>query len=249
MPMRKTSARLACAGLTAALLTGFSLPEWTSARADLQVNTRKDVVELVDGTKIECTVLMEGPRGVLIAVKDPKDEKKEARQELIPLSKVKRIVRGKDEGAIEGFQTSEELARKVIQGSGFREKKEKPTEPMLPTGPLNPAQPLVHNPQAPASPTLQPTPNKKLTAKDVTEAYLTRFPALKDAAELFLGGGANAQAILQKAQEGDPVLGEQVRTFLGLFLQGATAAPPQPANKTPALPKAPVPPKAPAPKK
>ncbi|MCW8133687.1 MAG: hypothetical protein KIS92_25300 [Planctomycetota bacterium] len=213
----------------------------TPAHADLQVNLRRDKVELNDGTVVECIVLMQTPRGVLIAVKDPNKEDGVI-QKVIPSSKVKSIVRGEDEGQMKGLKTEEELARKVIQGSGYRkEGVEEQPQPINPTGPIEAIQPLVPNKTTdPNGP--KPVANSKLTPQQVAQEYLSRFPDLREASQIFMGGSERVGELFQRAQKDDPILREQLDGFLNLFLKSI-----QPPDKTVGK-RAPVKPKAPAPK-
>jgi hypothetical protein len=95
----------------------------TSARADLEVNVRRDTVVLNDGTEIQCQVLMVSKSGVLIVESDPDDPQKKT-QRIIPRQTVRNLVLGEKLSKIEGLQTDTEMARKVIHGAGFR--KEEP---------------------------------------------------------------------------------------------------------------------------
>ena len=214
-----------------------------SARADLQVDLRRDVVELVDGTRIECIVLIETRRGVLVAVADPKREGG-SKQEFIPADKIRKITRGEGNGQMQGFQTEVELCQKVIQGTGFRPPQpatKKDETPVVPAGPIQPAQPVNPAQPAPAQP-LTNRPAPKLSPKELTSAYFSRFPALREAAEQLLGGSANLQETLQRSFEGDPGAREQLEKFLELYLQSSIPAAPAAGEPTVRKPEAPKPP-------
>lgn len=258
---RKVSAAI----LLAALLSAGP------ARADLEVWYRQDRVELVDGTVIECFVVISGPRGAVVVMEDkarskPKEaekaeqvgeaekteqaeeaEKQEVplKQEFIPADVIRRIVRGENNGEKKGFQTALELAHKVIRGTGFRpgqqqaapaQQQARPGQPAVPgapapAAPVLPAQPRI----LPATP---PTPGQpqavapaiKPPPKEVAEAYLTRFPELRAAAERLLGTSANVPAEIQKLIESDPAARPALEEFLGAFFQPA-----QPLLRSPGM--------------
>lgn len=207
----------------AVLLAGALIA--TPVHADLQVNLRRDKVELTDGTVVECIVLMQTPRGVLIAVKDPNKEDGVI-QKIIPANKVKNVVRGEDEGQMKGLKTEEELARKVIQGSGYRKDgTEEAPQPINPTGPIEAVQPVA--PSKTASNDPQPIANSKLSPQDVAHEYLSRFPDMREASLVFLGGSDRVGELFQRAQKDDANLREQLDGFLNLFLKSV-----QPPEKT-----------------
>lgn len=241
--MRKTLSARAC---KIHRLAGVALGLWIglagsgTAHADFHVNVRRDKVELQDGTTLECQVLMETQRGVLVVVKDPENEKSVC-QKLIPAGKVKKITRGLDEGQIKGIKTDPELARKVVQGSGYRKEADlAPKPPVNPTGPVTPAQPYAPPAVNPPPPGPQPVSNSKLSPQDVAEAYLSRYPALREAAELFLGGSTQVAPLFQRAKEGDATVREPLEGFLNLFLKSRGATPP--TDRDPRAPPKPVPP-------
>jgi len=206
----------------------------TSVHADLQVNLRRDKVELTDGTVVECIVLMQTERGVLIAVKDP-DKEDGVIQKFIPAGKVKRVTRGKDEGAVKGFKTEEELARKVIQGSGYRKDDgdAPPPAPVDLTGPVAPVTPLVSDSNLKPDELETVVANSKLSSQDLAKAYLSRFPDIRAAAQLFLGGSDRLPELFDRAQKGDYATRDQLERFLRLFLSNV-----QPATPSPTLPAA-----------
>lgn len=220
----------------------------TPSHADLQVNLRADKVELNDGTVIECIVLMETARGVLIAVKDP-DKEDGIIQRVIPIANVKKITKGEDQGQMKGLKTEEELARKVIQGSGYRKDGHDISKPLPinPTGPIEVVQPVV-GPTKPTGIDVKPVANSKLSPKDVANEYLSRFPDLREAAQVFMGGGERVGELFQTAQTDDPVLHDQLDNFLTLFLK-SVEPPDKSQSKQPVKGKpAPPPAKPPAPK-
>lgn len=258
--MKKTNAspalrfvlRLAAVGAVLAITAAFLA---SPVHADLQVNLRKDKVELTDGTVIECIVLIETEKNIMIAVKDP-DKEDGVIQKVIAIGKIKKITRGPDEGKIKGLKTNAEMASKVIQGSGYRSNdrdEDRPPE-INPTGPVEAVKPVT--PVKTTDTTPKPVANSKLSPKDVANEYLSRFPDLREAAQVFMGGSDRVGELFQNAQQNDPVLRQQLDGFLTLFLK--SIEPPDRAsgkqqnkpnlNKPPAAkPPAPKPP-APQPK-
>ena len=224
--------RMGCLGLVLIALA------CTPASADLQVNLRRDTVELEDGTKLECLVLMETPRGLLVVVKDP-EKPDGVFQKLIPAAQVKKVTRGPDEGQIKGLKTEAELARKVVQGSGYRKEGKDPSQlpPVAPTGPITTALPPVQNqPAEPPAPGVQPAPaSSKLSPQQVADAYLSRYPALQEVAQTFLGGTERVAPLIQRARDGDATVREPLEGFLGLFLKSkpAVASPTAPMKPAP----------------
>ncbi len=197
---------------------------------DLQVNERKDIVILTDGTKIECNVVMVTSRGALVIIKEQKKATEEnaenegpeetAKQVLIPIHKIKKIIRGRDKGRTKGFQTDVEQARKVVKGTGFRKKKkaEEVITPDLPTGPIKKAELLL--PSKVLKPGInQPVKNSVQTPKKLADAYLSRFPDIKNLAQTYLGNSSAVVQIFTKAQKGDPILHEQLKGVLDILLQ------------------------------
>ena len=214
-----------------------------SVYADLQVNLRIDKVILKDGTEIECIVLMVTSKAVLIAETDPADPTK-ARQRVIPADTVEKIIRGEAVGEVTGFHTDKELLQKVIQGSGFR-KEEAPAakEQKGPLGPkANEAEKEGRGKHV-ARPTDAQPSTSKIGAKELADAYLSRFPALKTAAQNLIGLVQTPQ-LIEQAQKGDPLVRKQVVAFLLLVLNSNAGMPDEknaaPAAKTP--PPAPLPP-------
>ena len=219
-PLRSFLSLAACLGAWV-LLAGTAL-------AYLQVNVRRDVVELQDGTKVECIVLVETKRGVLVVVKDP-DKAEGVVQKLIPAADVKKITSGSDEGQIKGLKTEAELARKVVQGSGYRKEGKDPTllPPVAPTGPITPALAPVTNAtgEQPAANTPSKPAASKLTPQQVAGAYFSRFPTLQMAVETFVGGTDMVAPLIQQARDGDITAREPLEGFLGLFLLSKPPAP------------------------
>lgn len=189
-----------------------------SVRADIEVNHRKDKVVLVDGTEVECLVLMETTTGVLIVEADPADEEKTC-QRIIPLEKVSKVVHGKPDGRIAGFQTETKLAHKVVQGTGFRKEESSTSkDTAAPAGPAgswaqSPAITLGNGLSAEGS-----TSTSALSSKELQDAYMSRFPALKDTASALLGPDGTTQ-LFDQAQKGDPLVRKQLENFLGLFVK------------------------------
>lgn len=190
---------------------------WSPVYADMQAFVGQDVVELADGTRIECLVVMESSRGVLIIRPDPEKGADGHRQEFIPAGQVKSITRGIRQGETKAFQTDNELAQKVIQGSGTKAgAKSKPAQPVLPTGPIAPATAPVTQ-KAPAI--APPVPAKgALASKDLINSYLLRFPALQDAADQLLGGQSQLAEVMEKALA-DPAARQETERILNLFFQ------------------------------
>ncbi|MBI3829613.1 MAG: hypothetical protein HY291_08855 [Planctomycetes bacterium] len=242
-PALRYGLRIAAAAALLTLAAVLAVP----VHADLQVNLRKDKVELTDGTVIECIVLMETDKSVMIAVKDP-DKEDGVIQRVIPSGKVKKITRGPDEGKIKGLKTDAEMASKVIQGSGYRANdhdEDKPPE-INPTGPVEAVQPVT--PVKTTDNTPKPLANSKLSPKDIANEYLSRFPDLREAAQVFMGGSDRVGELFQNAQQNDPVLRQQLDGFLTLFLK--SIEPPEKASGKQAKPNPNKPPaaKPPAPK-
>jgi len=193
---------------------------WGPVYADMQAFVGQDTVELVDGTRIECLVVMESPRGLLIIRSDPEKGEDGHRQEFIPASQVKSVTRGVRLGETKAFPTDNELAQKVIQGSGTKTPAtSKPVTPLLPTGPIAPATPPVT--QKGPAPMPAPAPAKgALASKDLASAYLQRFPALEDAVGQLLGGRSQLVEAMDKALA-DPAARLEAERMLDLFFQAS----------------------------
>jgi hypothetical protein len=208
------------------------------ARADLQVNLRTDTVVLNDGTRIECIVLMVTSKGVLIVEPDPADKDK-TRQRVIDAAEVKEVLPGQPDGSVTGFQTDTERAHKVIQGAGFRKEEPKKTAQADPKSTAGNAG--VQAPKAPQDTgnavkvTADKTPlgaASKLTAKEIADAYMARFPMLKSAAQNLLGL-ERVPFLIEQAQKGDPLARRQVEGFLKLFLTDGSQLAEKPAASAP----------------
>lgn len=221
---RRSVATMLGACLLVCLATGTTY-------ADLKAFVGSDEVELKDGTRIPCLVLMESARGVLIILRDPEKGEDAYRQQFIPSDQIARVNRGNKQGDTRTFQTDMELARKVIQGSGYRPAQEaKPVEPVIPTGPIAPvAAPAATKPVS--SPPA--TGTGALPAKDLADAYLQRFPELEAASEQLLGGRNQLTQELEKAMT-DPTFRQEAERMLSLFLQ---VAPPEKPIHEPARPR------------
>ncbi|HYF48164.1 MAG TPA: hypothetical protein VEJ63_02085 [Planctomycetota bacterium] len=204
-----------CGLILSALLLCFS------AYADLQTDARVDKVVLKDGTEIECVVIMITKRGALIVEQDPKD-KEQTRERIIPADEIERIDHGEADGSKPnlGFQTDKELAHKVIKGSGFRrtekkkDKKDEEAEKKPVTNQqlvMGKAKTITTDPLAAAT--------GKMSAQDLSSAYLSRFPVLKSTAQTLIGTDRLPQ-LIDAAQKGDPLARKQVEGFLKLFLGG-----------------------------
>ena len=222
----RTTLHSALAGLLV-LCAMLALP----VRADLEYNGRVDKVVLTDGTEIECIVLMEADGGALIVEGDPQD-KSARKQRLIPKSQIAKIVRGEANGTISGFQTDTELCRKVVQGSGFR--KEDTSKKTVDKDNVR-APTTAYDPETLAKLKLNkdlntPVPTSKLTSQELRDAYLSRFPALKDTSQALLGNDRAVQ-VLDQALKGDPLVRRQVEGFLNLVVS-QTAAPAAVAPET-----------------
>lgn len=202
-----------------------------SVRADLQVNHRQDKVVLLDGTEIVCLVLMETKTGVLIVEADPNNKDKTV-QRILPLDKVSKVIHGKPDGTISGFQTEAELAHKVVQGSGFRKED---SGNVKDTG-TNWGERPIATTEGTTTPKSN-VPASALSPKELQEAYLSRFPGLKDAAGALLGPERTLQ-LIEQGQKGDPLVRKQLEGLLGMFVKqeaqpaaGAAPAPVPIVNK------------------
>ena len=123
-------------------------------------------------------------------------------------------------GSVESFENV-----KVIQGSGFRKKKKKEKSgPIIPDGKVKVEEPLLLPSANDANKGQKLISNTKLKPKEVAEAYLARFPALRAAAERFLGGERNAVKVLDQAMKGNRRTRQQVEGFLNLFLAVPTSS-------------------------
>jgi hypothetical protein len=205
----------------------LSLAAIRGTRADLEVNLRVDKVVLNDGTEIPCMVLMASSKSVLIVESDPADPSK-ARQRVIPANTVAKIIRGTAVGETAGFQTDKEVLQKVIQGSGYRK------DEALSDKELKKAQPLQGpkgNETAKESKAARVAVNAasllpstgKIGANELAEAYLSRFPALKTAAQNMLGLEQTAQ-LMDLARRGDPQIRKEVETFILPLLSTGSSA-------------------------
>ena len=203
------------------------------AHADLEVNSRKDVIELTDGTEIVCVVLMVAAKGALIVETDP-DDKEKTRQRLIPRDQIAKIKNGKAEGTISGFQTDGELAHKVIQGTGYRQeaKAKTPAKGDVAKGPA-PAGPLsLESAKIKKTESDVELAVTKLSPSDLRDAYLARFPELRPMTQGLLGN-ERATQLIDQAIKGDPLVRKQVEGFLNLVLAGSNQAVPEPAAPAP----------------
>jgi len=207
--------------------------------ADLQAFVGQDVVELADGTRIECLVVTESARGVLIIRPDPEKGDGVYRQQFIPAAQVKSVTRGQRQGETRAFQTDTELARKVIQGNRLKQDdKAKPAQPVTPTGPIAPVTaPVVQKPAGRPDPVAWPGKGA-LPSKELVDAYLRRFPALQEASDQLLGGQAQLADSLEKALS-EPATRQEAERMLELFFQTTrNEVPPakaeRPANAKPA---------------
>lgn len=233
---------LLCLSLCAALSVA-------PAHADLEINLRQDTITLTDGTVIPCIILVITEKAVLVVETDPEDSEAR-RQRAIPRHVISKIERGEHDGATEGLQTESLLARKVISGTGFRDeespkakepkaknddkkdpndktatpvKKPKETKPVA-TGPVGPGKTgIVFSGKATKLATEATAGTIKGSPKDMADAYLQRFPALRDAAQSFLGSERLPQAF-EQIQKGDGPVRSQAESFLGVFMGSDTSA-------------------------
>jgi len=97
------------------------------ARADFRVGDTVDQVFLVDGTKLEGTVIAAGIKAVVMVVKGEKEG--EAKEVVIPNEKVERIVRGEPAKDTTSFKTDVVDGTKKVTGQGFREEETEPRAP------------------------------------------------------------------------------------------------------------------------
>ena len=101
--------------------------------ADFKLAASDDVVILVDGTKIRGTVIAKGLKAVVVVVKGEKDG--EAREIVIPKTKVERIEKGESDREISSFTTDGVDGIKVVTGEGFRDtESEEPPAPAADPG-------------------------------------------------------------------------------------------------------------------
>lgn len=186
--------RYAVPALAAACLAVAVVWVWP-ARADVQVNERKDVIELTDGEKVEGIIIME-TRGAVVIV-----EKESARQRVIAREDIAKITRGALLDKIAGYKTEEVGSHKIIVGEGFRsEEKPKDTDPTTKPQPT----PSVTTPKVTVS------KSELQKAKDLLAAYRTRFPALRDAVDAFLGAERMAELMSQPPAD-DPAAMDRYR--------------------------------------
>jgi hypothetical protein len=220
-------------------------------RADLKVNQRKDVITLSDGTKLECTILIESVRGYLVLVEqketggeEPKEKAKKEGEEadredsgkacqiFIPFEQVKEVLRGQTPGPIKGFQTEVVQAQKVVKGTGFRKAPKKMEEgPVNPKGPIKPAEPLV--PLGGVSPSESgfSTPTK-LSAQELSEGYMARIPRLRELTQTLIGGKKEVEGTVDKAIKSDPNLRHLLDSFLQILLNPSKSSPNEPTRST-----------------
>lgn len=216
-------------------------------RADLEVNVRKDTVTLTDGTIIPCIILVVTEKAVLVVETDPEDSEVR-RQRAIPRHVIKSFERGESDGATEGLLTESALARKVIAGTGFRdeetpkakEPKEKKTDKKdtndktattekkpkktVPEGPVGPGKKdIVFSGKATKLTAEGVAGAIKGSPRDMADAYLQRFPALREAAQSFLGADRLPQTF-EQIQKGDGPVRAQAESFLGVFMGSDTSA-------------------------
>ncbi len=98
------------------------------ASADFKLAASQDVIILVDGTKITGTIIARGLKAVVIVVKGENDG--EAKELVIPKTKVDRIEKGDSDQEISSFTTDGVDGIKVVTGEGFRDSED--AEPAAP---------------------------------------------------------------------------------------------------------------------
>ena len=79
-----------------------------AAHADFRVAETQDVIYLVDGTKVEGTIIASGLKAVVIVVKtkpEKEGEEEVTKEVVVPKSKIERIQRGKPAQDVSSFQT------------------------------------------------------------------------------------------------------------------------------------------------
>ena len=212
-----TGLRRAC---LASILLCFSMAV-LPLHADLLLNQRRDKIELDDGTVVECIIIMETPTGVLVLLPE-KTEGQGAGQKIIPRARIKNITKGTDEGRMQGFQTETDTARKVIQGTGFRDTlKAKDNAPATPGGPIGPIAPIV---QPAGTGTGIPVPAAyakpmKLSPSEVVKEYLARYPELKQSGGWLLNDPSRASQWLDKAITSSPEVRARVEDLLNRLNQ------------------------------
>lgn len=193
-PMR---ARIAVLTLCFLLVCGL-------AGADFRVGDTVDVVYLVDGTKIEGTVIAVGIKAVVVVVKGEKEG--EAKEVVIPKTKVERIERGDAAKDTASFKTDTIEGTKRVTGQGFREEQNEPLAPEAKEEPES---------NQPAKPTGPANRNLRKLIEDAMGSNPTVKTLVKQA-----GGVDQAVQVLQ----GNPQL---MNRFEGYLNQGAQSAPPQ----------------------
>lgn len=218
--------------------------------ADLEVNVRQDKLVLTDGTEIPCLILAITDRAVLIVEADPNDPESR-KQRAVPRRVIQRIVRGENEGVTEGLMTEEAQGKKVIAGVGFREEetpksrepktkddkdgkggtekvaakasKKEPKAPK-PDGPVGPGKAgIVFAGKATKLTTEGVAGTIKGAPKEMADAYLQRFPALREASQSFLGADRLPQAF-EQIQKGDGQARTQAESFLRVFMGNDTSS-------------------------
>jgi len=229
-----------------ALLLALALCLAPAAQADLQATLRKDVVVLTDDSQIECLVLFKTVKGVLI-VRASVNKDEPPKQEIIPAERIKDVVYGKSNGDVKGFQTDAEDARKVIQGSGFRQVAPPPAAvgPAKVKGPIAPVQANLPNPADPNA-AAKVASNSKLGPVELAGAYRARFPELTPIAGWLLGDPNKANTVFQQALEGNAAVRDSLQAVLAPLVDikgapspsapaqgGRKAAPPKPAAEAP----------------
>jgi hypothetical protein len=215
------------------MLTVASLLFASSVFADLKTNRRVDVVVLKDGTEIQGVIIMSTAKKIVLIVQDTKDtdDAKKCRERILSRDEIERIEIGVEEGSHEGFTTEVENAQTVISGTGFR--KEEKTETSKSGDKKSPPGLGTHAPLSMGkAKTISTEPTVvipgKMSSKELAEAYLSRFPVLKSAAQMLIGT-EGVVSLLDSAQKGDPLARKQADEFLKLFLEGDSAL----SEKTP----------------
>ncbi len=232
---------------TALLSITLTLVFCAGARADIEVNARLDTIVLNDGTEIQCLILMMSPAGVVIVETDAKDpEKKTQRtlqrtairnivigersgrtEELLTDTEMARkVVLGKsahkedaidkNDGGKQAAASKKKSAVKKKSASATATNETAPADPAV--KPAAPAQ----EPQRPAPNTVTPDapvvlPPETLPTKELSEAYLGRFPDLQSAA-MDIAGAQRIQDWLDGARTGNENARRPIETLLKTYL-------------------------------
>lgn len=214
-----------------------------ATHADIEVNARLDTIVLNDGTEIQCLILMMSPAGVVIVETDAKDPEKKT-QRTLQRTAIRNIVIGERSSRTEELLTDTEMARKVVMGKSAHKddkddesklasaskkksagKKKASTEKTTDVAAVEPSvkpAAAADEPKRPAPDTVKPDapvalPPDTLPTKELTEAYLGRFPDLQSAA-MDIAGAQRIQDWLDGARAGNENARKPIETLLKTYL-------------------------------